>query len=113
MRKLLPLLVVTLMSTSVILSVHAAAEKTITGMAQCAKCALKETPGCVSVVVVKEGDNDVKYYLADNDVAKKAHKGNGFCSAKKDDGPKVKVTGDVKEEDGKKTITATKIEDAD
>ena len=112
MRKLFPLFVVTLMSSAVVLSVRASEEKTITGMAQCAKCALKETKECQNVVVVKDGDKEIKYYMVQNDVAKKAH-GGTFCKAKKDDGPKVKVTGDVKEEDGKKVITPTKIEDVD
>src|ERR1039457_5115155 len=49
-------------------------EKTITGEAKCAKCMLKETDKCQTVIQV-EGKNGktVKYYLADNDVSKAFH----------------------------------------
>jgi acyl-CoA reductase-like NAD-dependent aldehyde dehydrogenase len=109
MRKLIPMLAVAVLSAGFTLVVKAAEEKTIEGMAQCAKCALKETKQCQNVVVVEEDGKDVKYYLVHNDVAKKAH-GKSFCQAAKDDGPKVKVTGDVSEKDGKKLIEPTKIE---
>ena len=43
-------------------------------------------------------------------VAKKAHGSMGFCKASKDSPAKVKITGTVKEEDGKLVFTAEKIE---
>ena len=109
MRKLLPMFAVAVVSAGFVLVAQAAEEKTVTGMAQCAKCALKEADQCQSVVVVEEDGEDVTYYLAQNEVAKKNH-AKLFCMAPKGDGPKVKVTGEVEEEDGKKTMTATKIE---
>ena len=109
MRKLFPMLAVAVLFSGFMLVVRAAEEKTITGEAQCAKCALKETAKCQNVIVAKEGDKEVKYYLVMNDVAKKAH-GASFCRAKKGEGPKVTATGDVQEKDGKMMMTASKIE---
>ena len=79
-------------------------EKTITGEGKCAKCALKETKACQNVVLVKEGDKTVTYYLVQNDVSKKFH--DNICQESK----KVKATGTVKEVDGKMQLTPTKIE---
>ena len=82
-------------------------EKTITGEGKCAKCALKETEKCQNVIQAKEGDKTVTYYLADNDVSKAYHKDN-LCKGSK----QVTATGEVSEKDGKKILTASKIEDA-
>jgi hypothetical protein len=79
---------------------------TITGDAKCAKCTLKEADKCQTVVEA-EGRNGhmVKYYLVDNEIAKNFHE--NVCKEPK----KVKVTGTVKRtEDGKRELTATKIE---
>ncbi len=111
MRKLIPLLAVTLV-TGVSLAI-AAEVKTITGEAVCAKCALKEQATCQNVVMVDEAGAKVNYYMVDNAVAKKAHGGMKICTAKKDAAVKVKVTGDVKEEGGKKVIDATEIKPAE
>ena len=80
-------------------------EVTLSGEAKCAKCALKETAKCQTVIET-EGKNGkpVKYYVANNDVAKAFHK--NICEENK----KVTATGTVKEADGKKEFTATKIE---
>ena len=109
MRKLLPMMVMAVVACGVTLS-YAVEDKTIEGMAQCAKCALKEEKTCQNVVVVKEDGKDVKYYLVQNDVSKKAHSKAGFCTAAKGEGPKVKVTGSVEKKDDKMTLTPTKIE---
>ena len=77
-----------------------------TGEGKCAKCALKETDKCQNVVVVNEDGKDVTYYLADNKVAKDYHK--NVCTKT----TKTTVTGDLEEKDGKKVITASKIEKA-
>ena len=109
MRKLFPMLAVCGLFLVASLSVLAAddKEKTITGDATCAKCALKETKACQNVVVVKEGDKKVNYYMSmKNAVAKDNHSKAGFCKSEK----KVKVTGVVSEKDGKKFIAPTKIE---
>jgi hypothetical protein len=83
---------------------------TLEGMAQCAKCALKEKDECQNVVIVKKDGKETKYYLAQNELAKSMHSKAGFCSAKKGAGPKVKVVGTCKEEDKKMVVTAEKIE---
>ncbi|GIW87911.1 MAG: hypothetical protein KatS3mg108_2235 [Isosphaeraceae bacterium] len=111
MRKLIPMLAVAVLSVG--LSAAFAAEGqdvTITGMAQCAKCALKETQSCQNVVIAKEDGKSVKYYLEQNDVSKAAHQKLGFCTAPKDDGPTVKVTGSCVKKDDKLVVTPTKIE---
>jgi len=82
-----------------------AEEKTITGEGKCAKCALHETEKCQNVIQAKEGDKTVTYYLADNDVSKAFHKDN-LCKGSKE----VTATGEVSEKDGKKIITASKVE---
>jgi hypothetical protein len=96
-----------LLSVAVLFSltlVWAAEEKTITGEGQCAKCSLKETKGCQNAIVTEEGGQKVTYYLAKNAVSKAFHK--NICTEVK----KVKATGEVKEEAGKKVLTPTKID---
>jgi hypothetical protein len=85
-------------------SALAADKITITGEGKCAKCSLHQTDKCENVVEVKEGDKAVTYYLAQNKVSKNFHE--EVCKEPQ----KVMVTGTVKEKDGKKTLTATKIE---
>ena len=109
MRKLLPMLAVAVAFTGFDPVRQGGRGEDDHREAQCAKCALKEAPKCQNVVVVKEDGKEVKYYMVMEGVAKKAH-GKTFCQAPKGDGPKVKVTGDVKEEDGKHIIHASKIE---
>jgi hypothetical protein len=115
MRKLYPMLAVAVVfaAASLLVKANPIKDVTVTGTAQCAKCALKETKGCQNVVVAKEDGKDVKYYVVHNDVAKKAHSSLGFCTAKPGEGPKVTVTGELKEEDNKKVITPTEIKAAE
>jgi hypothetical protein len=79
-------------------------EKTITGEAKCAKCMLKETDKCQTVIQV-EGKNGktVKYYVTDNDVSKAFHE--NVCTEAK----KVTATGTVKKVEGKNELTVSKI----
>jgi len=79
-------------------------EKTITGEAKCAKCMLKETDKCQTVIQVenKKGKT-ITYYLADNDVSKAFHQ--NVCKEAK----KVTATGTIKRVDGKHEFTASKI----
>ena len=77
---------------------------TITGEGKCAKCALKEADKCQNVIEAKEGGKTVKYYLTQNSVSKEFH--DNICKETK----KVTATGTVKERDGKKELTAEKIE---
>ena len=103
MRKLLLLLVGTVLCSGVVL---AAEVITITGEGKCSKCALKETPKCANVIVVEEGGKSTTYYLAQNKTSKDYHK--TVCTAP----VKTTATGEVSEKDGKKVFTATKIEEA-
>ena len=73
-------------------------------MGKCAKCALKETDSCQNVIEAEEHGKKVTYYLAKNDISKDFH--SNICKESK----KVKATGTVAEVDGKKELTATKIE---
>ena len=79
-------------------------EVTISGEGKCAKCMLKEADKCQTVIEAKEEGKTVKYYLAKNDVSENFHE--DVCKEAK----KVKATGTVKEVDGKKELTASKIE---
>ncbi len=106
MRKLFPLFAVFGLFVSVAAAFDGK-EVTLTGDGVCAKCALKETPTCQNAIKVEEGGKTVTYYLAPNAVAKKYH--STVCQAT----VKTKATGTVEEKDGKKILTATKIEKAE
>jgi hypothetical protein len=82
-------------------------EVTVTGKVMCAKCTLKKADAkeCQDVLVVKDGDKAGEYYVAKNEVSKTF---GHTCSGEK---PAV-VTGTVTEKDGKKWITATKMDKA-
>ena len=103
MRKFFTLMAVTVVCSGVVLAAEAI---TVTGEGKCAKCALKETDKCQNVIEVEEGGKTVKYYLAPNKVAKAYHK--TVCSAT----VKTTATGEVKEEEGKKVLTATEVKEA-
>ena len=80
-------------------------EKTITGEAKCAKCALKQSDTCQTVIQVQDKKGKtVTYYLMDNDVAKAFHQ--NVCKEAK----KATATGTVKKADKKTEFTASKIE---
>ncbi len=82
-------------------------EKTITGEAKCAKCALKESSKCQTVIQM-EGKHGklITYYLVNNEVAKSFHE--KICSSPM----KVTAFGTVKKVHGKYELDATKIEPA-
>lgn len=84
-----------------------AADKTITGEAKCAKCSLKESDTCQTVIQVEKSGKVTTYYLVDNDKAKAFHE--NICKEPK----KVTATGSVKTVDGKKQLTVTEIKLAD
>src|SRR5262245_17186428 len=81
-------------------------EVTVTGEGKCAKCLLKEGDKCQTVIETKENGKTVKYYVADNEVGKKFNDKDKVCEQPK----KLTATGTVKEVDGKKVLTATKID---
>src|SRR4051812_1945142 len=103
MKTLLKLLAVTSTMAALAFNV-AAADKTLTGKGECAKCSLKQTSSCQMAITVKEDGKDKTYLLANNDVAKAFHK--NICQEEK----QVTVTGAVKEDGGKQVIEAKKIE---
>ncbi len=103
MRKLYAMLAVTVFCSGVVLAADAV---TKTGEGKCAKCALKEADTCQNVVEVEEDGKTVKYYLAHEGASKKYH---GTVCKKT---VKTTATGEVKEENGKKIMTATKVEKA-
>ena len=81
-------------------------EVTITGLGQCAKCALHETKECQTTIQTEENGKKVMYYLAQNDKSKDFH--DTICKKP----AKITATGVVSEKDGKKVLTASKIEEA-
>jgi hypothetical protein len=85
-----------------------AADETLSGSVMCAKCTLKKADAkeCQDVLVVKDAAGaSTEYYITKNAVAEKfGHVCSGESAAK--------VTGAVSEKDGKKWITATKMEKA-
>lgn len=92
-----------------LLPVHAAEktkqkQKTVTGIAKCAKCALKESDTCQNVIEVRKGNKKTVYYLADNDVSKAFHE--NICK----EGKNVKATLTVTKANGKKVYTATQLD---
>ena len=79
-------------------------DKTVTGVAKCAKCALHQSETCQNVIEVKKGNKTTSYYLVDNDVSKAFHE--NICKGSKNVRATFKVTG----EKGKQIYTPTKIE---
>ena len=79
-------------------------EITVTGEGKCAKCILKEADKCQTVIQAKEEGKTVNYYLAKNEASENFHE--DVCKEAK----QVKATGTVKEVDGKKELTVSKIE---
>src|SRR3954471_3935328 len=79
-------------------------EVTISGEGKCAKCSLKEADKCQSVIQTQENGKTVTYYLTENKLSKDFHE--NVCK----EPAKVNATGKVKEENGKKMLTVSKIE---
>lgn len=78
-------------------------KKTLEGKLVCGKCKLSETDECSNVLIVKEKDKEIKYYLTDKGKPETYHKCSGESGA-------VKVTGKVVEKDKKLTIEDPKVE---
>ena len=79
-------------------------EKTVTGEAKCAKCMLKTSDKCQTVIEVEKNGKTIDYYLAENDVSKAFN--DKVCHGSK----KVTATGTVTKVGGKNQLTATKID---
>jgi hypothetical protein len=80
-------------------------EVTLTGTFGCAKCSFKEANACQNVLKVKTGDKVDTYELAPNAVAKDHHE--AVCHSP---GVPATVKGTVSDKDGKKVLTASKID---
>ncbi len=81
-------------------------EVTLKGTMVCGKCTLKETDKCTNVLRVKENGKTVNYYIKDEGNKASYHK--PICPAGKKQ--EATVTGTVTEKDGKKWITASKVD---
>lgn len=84
----------------------AADEVTLEGKIACAKCTLKKADAkeCQNVLLVENADGKpTEYYIAKSDAAEKLGE---VCTNTTD----AKVTGTVSEKDGRKWITASKVE---
>ena len=81
------------------------AEVTLSGDVQCAMCILKkaDAKGCQDVLVVADNAGRTEYYLVKNAVSAKFGR---TCTAPR----KAVATGTVSEKDGKKWLTASKLE---
>ena len=105
MKKIAFLFTAALFAASSALAADAMAkEVTLVGNGQCAKCALHQTKSCQNTVTVTENGKEQLYYLAKNSVSEDFH--DNICR----ESQQIKVTGTVKEVDGKKEITPSKIE---
>src|SRR5262249_4411445 len=78
-------------------------EVTLKGTICCAKCELKESAKCATVIKVKEDSKEVVYYF-DDKAGKKYH--SKICNEAKEG----EVTGTTSEKDGKKIVTVSKLE---
>ena len=106
-RGILSMALVIAMSGLVTLARAEDKKVTLKGDLVCAQCALKEKDAkeCANVLVVKEGDKETRYYLVHNDASKKFD--SKTCGGGK---TAVTITGSVADKDGKKVLTATKID---
>jgi uncharacterized protein DUF6370 len=77
-------------------------EVTLKGKITCNKCDLGKSKACETVIVVKEGKNEVVYFF---DAASHKKNHGKICT----DPKQGSVTGTVKDADNKKTITVTKV----
>ncbi len=98
---------VTLLAFLACLPARAGEEKELTGKAMCAKCELKKSDECQTVIEVKDAGTTKVYWVKDNPVAKKFHK--EICKKSLD----VTAKGTVEEKDGKLYVELASIEPKD
>src|SRR5262245_3537681 len=105
MRAALSLALALVVALVIVAGVATAEDKEVTlkGTITCAKCDLKLQDKCATVIKVTKDGKDVVYYL-DDASGKKNHK--AICQEAK----KGTVVGVVSEKDGKKIVTASKVE---
>jgi hypothetical protein len=78
---------------------------TVKGAIMCAKCELKESKKCETVVVVKEDGKNITYYFKDKGASEEHHE--PVCGGGRKEGT---VTGVIMTENGKKWIKPDKVE---
>ena len=78
-------------------------ESTLKGTGMCAKCSLKETDTCQTVIQIKREKGITNYYLVQNVVSKDFH--GAICKESKI----VKAKGIIKDVNGKMEFTASQI----
>jgi hypothetical protein len=106
MRLLKSLGLVMLLAVGLVSAGVQAAEETFSGTVMCAKCTLKkaDATACQDVLIVKSASGPAtELYIVKNDVATKF---GHVCSGE----TPAMVVGAVAEKDGKKWITASKME---
>jgi len=81
-----------------------AKEVTVSGEGKCAKCSLHQVDKCQNAIETTENGQKVTYYLTKNKVSDAFH--DNICQ----EAHKVKATGKVHEENGKKMLTPSKID---
>ena len=77
------------------------------GQDVCNKCSRGEADSCEPVIVISKGGTETVYHVVQNSVAKDFH-GSHVCQGAKT----VNFAGTVKEQDGKKMLTLSSIEEA-
>lgn len=104
MRATFTILLVLTVAFAFLAGVQAKEDKEVElkGTITCAKCDLKETKKCATVIKVKEDGKDVIYYF-DKDADKKHHK--TICTEAKEGS----VKGTVSEKDGKKYVKVKEV----
>jgi hypothetical protein len=83
---------------------NAGEKKELEGMGLCVKCSLKESDTCQTALQVEEDGRKVTYYFAPNNVSKLFHE--AICKAPH----KIKVLGRTRDVNGKKELTAARVE---
>jgi len=101
------IITLSLLSVLACLPALAGDQKELDGKAMCAKCELKKSDKCHTVIEVKDGATTKIYWTKDNEVAKKFHK--EVCSKP----VAVTAKGKVEEKDGKLYVELAKIEKKD
>lgn len=79
-------------------------EVTLQGMIMCAKCALKKTKKCQTVIQVQRNGKKATYYFADKGSREDYHE--DVCGGERKKGT---VTGYVSKKNGKRWIKPTKV----
>ena len=101
MKTLLKLALVAAVVLGLAASAPAADETTVTGKVVCGKCSAKKSESCQNMIVTADGQ---EYWLAKSAAADKF---GHVCKGEKN----AKATGTVAEQDGKKWLTASALEE--